>query len=658
MTMINPLKFSVTVLDAAGTPLGDGPIASVASADLEVVLDRVGSMRITVPATDPRAALLVNDRRMRLLVESPIVGMVTHVDAYIRRVSVATGGLSIVAEGPLIQDKLGQITCGVARVYNNVPVADVIASLVAGTGMTATVDAGLGNISARFDGASRLAAILSIADKLGLHVRPVGGTGIAVGAFGADSGKILTNIPHLWAGMETNNTIIPITELEYVSESSDVVNMIIPLGAGDGDSQLTLAHVTDPARAANIKVMSGFGRPATQVGAPGLAAGDNYLIVANPAGLTPGTRIFVGNLSDLSQPHEVATILTQPTWTGTAWFGYVTTNWKNTYSTGTAILADPQFYIEDAALHGSDPREAVLAWKDIAPVDGTDANVAAAAHLLFDAAWNRLQRLKQNTRTFRVRGAKYFVMPLGNKVRVTYRGYVMRDGEPYKWIDIDELMYVTRRVRSLTADGSDQSDIEVSTTPAASETSDTDASVSAIQETQVWRNTVQLTPVRFNHVDTAYIDTGNAARFEVDLDDGIVTLDTVKLRLQTQRNIPALYILGGGNAHAVSINDSGVLYSADDVPHLVETQNSASSGSDHPSGLRIFINGQDYTSRLGGPWGSGTPVDVVLDITEALKRAASTVKSRHVLTFTCTGNRGQIKLTTKVQATVQSVTLK
>jgi hypothetical protein len=57
---------------------------------------------------------------------------------------------------------------------------------------------------------------------------------------------------------------------------------------------------------------------------------------------------------------------------------------KNSYAS-QSVLAWPQFHVEDAS-HAVDPREAVIVWKNIAPLTASDSDLEAAANALYDAA--------------------------------------------------------------------------------------------------------------------------------------------------------------------------------------------------------------------------------------------------------------------------------
>jgi len=58
-------KFWIDIENAAGDKLGDGPIITAESWESTPQLDAAGSFRFTMPASDPKSALLVRKRIAR-----------------------------------------------------------------------------------------------------------------------------------------------------------------------------------------------------------------------------------------------------------------------------------------------------------------------------------------------------------------------------------------------------------------------------------------------------------------------------------------------------------------------------------------------------------------------------------------------------------------
>jgi hypothetical protein len=107
------------------------------------------------------------------------------------------------------------------------------------------IDGSLPNVTARFDGASVWSALMKLAEIENKHVRQVPATrGIEFGAFGSASGIRLVNAEDVGDAsiLDVNTALVKTIRRE--EEAENVVNRIIPVGAGEGNNLFTMQWST------------------------------------------------------------------------------------------------------------------------------------------------------------------------------------------------------------------------------------------------------------------------------------------------------------------------------------------------------------------------------------------------------------------------------
>jgi hypothetical protein len=236
------------VYDVAGNRLGKGPVKALLNASVKRTLDGMGSVSIGVPATDERAlALLTNERRVRVFVhQNNVTRQLATFIADKLRTTESESGRRMTVSGPTVMLEVARKSVLLGRKYDNQPISTVVNSLTGLVpGWSATIDGGLGSISARFDGVSVLKALVTIAEQNGLHVREGNtsqtlefgemGTAVGVRAYGP-----VSTTRELWS----NPNVMLIDSITVEDSTEDVINWIIPLGSGEGDAALTLAKST------------------------------------------------------------------------------------------------------------------------------------------------------------------------------------------------------------------------------------------------------------------------------------------------------------------------------------------------------------------------------------------------------------------------------
>ena len=461
-------SFTIDLLDASNNPIGDGPLQNVLSVSAQEKLDEAGTVSFTVPATDYRAATLISqaDRfRVRLSSGAFIYGIIEKdtLDAAVDQPTRTIVGSDMLRE-------LQHYTMGWWCFYANSNLNTVILpELVAGTGWTlGTVDAALGTLYYRFDGDSRLAALIKIASNTGKHFR-LGSAfrSIDFGAFGVSSGVTFQNVPDgrpAWDGTPI------IKSLQVISDRGPIVNRIIPWGAGQdgGDTnraKVSLFHLqSTDSRWNNIKCKPGVRGAQATVTAVG-ADGKQYITTETDGFFdNPITQLFwcydpqnlqLGRGYDFVVDEVTAgvDILTR---------GSPTVPAEPT-SFPVELISNPQLYIEDATAYAEDPHEAVIIFSDV-----TLTNLSLGA---FESAASQLYyRAAQYLATHKVPQIAYAVsvfncpddLHVGDLVHITYSGTLRRGGVEYDWVDVDTDLFVINITRQFNADGSTAATVEVS----------------------------------------------------------------------------------------------------------------------------------------------------------------------------------------------------
>ena len=232
------------VYDANGTLVG-GPITSLTGASVTRALDGAGSISLTFPAADERAVtLLQNERRVRLYVEHDEQtrelgrGIVRQL-----RANVAESSTTFSASGPDSLDVLARRSVLLNRSYENQSVSDIANDLAGLAGWTAVVDFGVGNQTCRFDGSNVLKALLRVAEEKGLHLREgESDNTLEIGAFGTNTGVRCLAPTSLTREVYANDDLILIESITQTTDSKDICNWIVPIGAGEGAAALTLRY--------------------------------------------------------------------------------------------------------------------------------------------------------------------------------------------------------------------------------------------------------------------------------------------------------------------------------------------------------------------------------------------------------------------------------
>jgi len=243
------MRLLCDVYDAAGTRLGAGPVQTLQSVSVQRVLDGAGTITFSTPTSDARALeLLTVRRRVRIYAETlDTVREIARGVILQRRFTENASGASYTFTCADNLEELKYVNTLLGRAYKQARLDTTINSLMAlVTGWTATVESGVAGklLEARFDGASVLKALQQITTNIGVHFRLGEGNVLEVGAFGGAASISAMNTATTNAELYANLDVAVIDRIEAGDDAENIVNTVIPLGAGEGVAALTLKRST------------------------------------------------------------------------------------------------------------------------------------------------------------------------------------------------------------------------------------------------------------------------------------------------------------------------------------------------------------------------------------------------------------------------------
>lgn len=467
------MSFIIDLLDGSDRPIGDGPLTNVLSVSVGEALDEAGQIQFSLPATDYRAATLIDQAvkfRVRFDDGTLVYGLLggDTIDAAGDQPTRTVQGFDLLAE-------LGNKSVGWWCYYQASDLNTVILpDLIRDTGWSlGTIEAGLGDFTQRFDGDSRLSALIKLTQQLGKHFRWSSTLrNLDFGAFGAVAPVRLTNVQHALRAQDSNPAIAIIGSLQLTSERAAVVHRIYPWGAGNdsGDTYREKASLWyldrgDP-RWSDIGIAPGVrGAMATVIDVRAAGAGTNNLYevddatgfmesptqqlawVTDPADLTSpiGFNFAVDAIFGVDIIVRGSAVIPAPA------------------PAGARLIGNPQLYLQTADYDPASPREATIIFNDVKSIDADAGNLAAVAPQLFMRAQRYLATHGVPQRTYQLSVLRApATLRVGDKVRVVYRGAVTRRGVTVNWIDLDEELYVIQITRTFNADGSTAATLDVS----------------------------------------------------------------------------------------------------------------------------------------------------------------------------------------------------
>lgn len=245
--------FRIDILDAGGNILGDGPLVNVSRLDTTARLDAIGECKFEMPAADPRSQYIAAGRYFDVWEFPANDRSDGYLGRFVYKSKRLTDSAGIATLEVTCYDalrNLSRYSVNFRRVYDVVDVMTVVDDLVSVVpGWDTNVDTGIGSTSVTYEGESVLAAIDVLRDRWGKHYR-LQSTNPALnvlefGEFGDDSGVRLANLKgQEQAAIQMKPETALVTSITLVDEADEIINSIIPFGAGQGVSQLTIEQAT------------------------------------------------------------------------------------------------------------------------------------------------------------------------------------------------------------------------------------------------------------------------------------------------------------------------------------------------------------------------------------------------------------------------------
>lgn len=240
-SLVSPFRVDIIYQGVnVGTP------TTVLSLDDTQNLDKIGSLTFTIPTIDELSDYLVTGTYFEIY--DSVDGFLGVFLFKSKSISENNGTSITTVHCYSVLKELTFETVGFNRSYENEPVSDVIQDLVSlYPGWTVLIENGLNNTTIDFQGESIYRAIDEQRDRNIAHFRLSGNSAreLEFGYFGDVSDIVFTNLrgQHIPA-FENNNTIALVNSLSITNESDEIFNRIIPLGFGQGVSQLTIEQAT------------------------------------------------------------------------------------------------------------------------------------------------------------------------------------------------------------------------------------------------------------------------------------------------------------------------------------------------------------------------------------------------------------------------------
>lgn len=608
------------------TRLGSGPLTTLQTASVTRVLDGVGSVQFMYPATDPRAlSLMQNKRQVRLWSEINDVtrelgrGVIETIG-----LDVAEGGYVVNAGGPDTLTFLTHYSALLGRIYDNQTLETIVDDLADLAGWTATVDGGLGNLSARFDGSNVLKCLLMVAEQQGLHLRAgEDAETIEFGAFGEtledDYGRRVVLYGPSQTGlreMQTRDNLIFIESFSEVKQSESIANWVIPLGAGEGEAALTLEHSTRTSPY-TIQSMAGpDGRTLYYLSdATSVAA---YGQIQSPPLVFKNIGPITTSATDIER---AANALYDA---AAAWLernAVLLTSYSFSCRK-PAITVRPGDKIRVTYMGIVETETGLLTFVDIdddfwVMRVGESMGPDGIRLQLEVASIDRVERSAEEI----IVGALEAITISNTAIQ----SYYTKDSNTY-WRTIDDThsaqvsIYVTNATQAI-----DRVMVRFNTRPFRSTSQGAAAGGDHRHKMFDWQ-IAQSTP------PSAYYQEFFAKREEAGTNDVNVWLA----------------ISGATKNYDLWTFESSGDHTHDPVYGIEDD-------SEYPDTVRIKVNGVDRTSALGGPWGvGGGAITVEVNITEYIL-AESTLHKVHTVTFECDDGQGEIEAMIEVYEIIQTV---
>lgn len=239
----------VDVFDVAGDRLGDGPVNEIQSVEVNRQLDGAGTFTIRAMVSARSISLFTNEKRVKIY-NKDAGGVRLIGQGIIEKVNIteSTPGVSLRVSGPDILHELVRKNTLRARLFSQATLQTVADGLIALVpGWSVVVDAAIASkkVDARYDGASVLKAFRDLAERYKYHFRLSNDDRVVtISRFGEVTGKRVFPVQVITPAMIRDPNLLFVQRLPQTTETNDLANWIIPLGAGEGVGQLTIEKST------------------------------------------------------------------------------------------------------------------------------------------------------------------------------------------------------------------------------------------------------------------------------------------------------------------------------------------------------------------------------------------------------------------------------
>jgi hypothetical protein len=609
--------FTIDVLNETGVKVGQGPITSATSLSTREKLDSMGELNFSFPAADPRGGLVEAGRRYDVYDRGVWLGRYIHSEVKFSGSNTNNGSFAVKAYSVL--SELGNVSVKFRRKYDNEPVSDIIDDLVSlVAGWAATVDGGLGNETITYEGESVLAAIEMLRARLGLHYRldtsTPGQKIIEFGAFGANSGWRATKLEgQVQPEFNQTNGIAIIDRFSLAEDAKEIYNRVIPVGSGQGVSQLTIENATS----GTYTVQSGLNQD-----------GSSYFYIEDATSVAQyGAVERILNLSNIRPiTNSDVDILNAKNALKVAGESFINRNLSPRVTYNVTLLT-----LGESVQVGDTIR---VVYRGL--VDGYKfVDLDADLNIL---GINKRRTSSRGTKAITITVSESDVRQSSDQALLIN---VVKDLSDTK-IHVDPTLtyspvgpYIKRI---------DPSNNAVFNVRIKSEVLLLNNAILRFT-TGALKSSVTATATGGDHRHRMYTASGSTPTYS-GVSDWQCKQDSAGA-FTVRAQIPTDVTSGASDMYTE--DSSGNL--------IINIVYGIFADTVFPGTVSIAINGIDRTGALGGPWGAvgASTGNIELDIATYLINAVGGLRQDHTITFSCTGGRGEIEFETDMLLTIQAI---
>jgi hypothetical protein len=226
-----------------GVPVGGGPLVTLQNLSVTNTLDKMGEYSFPVPSTDPRTASIGIGTNYKFYHKKfGFLGEGLH-----RETRITPGDEPITEVfADFLTKELTYEWVSFNRQYENQYLGTIATDLISLVpGWSAGTIENVGFTTLEFQGESVLNAIVQLAKNASTHFRMpnLSQRKLDFGDFGNASGVRCINVNEANKKLETTQNTAIIERLTILEEG-DIINYLVPVASGQGESQITLEWVT------------------------------------------------------------------------------------------------------------------------------------------------------------------------------------------------------------------------------------------------------------------------------------------------------------------------------------------------------------------------------------------------------------------------------